>query len=201
MSMMRKTLLIGGTSHLGKSTLAQQLADTLSAELISTDQLARHPGRPWKASIDFIPPHVIEHYEQLNVDELIEDVLAHYQKQWPTIQGLIEDSTSPFLIIEGSAIGPSWVVEHLSERIKGIWLVAASELVQTRIYQNSQFEERSSREKLLIDKFCRRSIQFNELIKAGATRFSLPYLEVDFNTTRTALVQRCLREVGWTLET
>ena len=41
-----KLILIGGTSHTGKSTLARQLAEELGWNYLSTDQLARHPGRP-----------------------------------------------------------------------------------------------------------------------------------------------------------
>lgn len=41
------TILIAGTSHVGKSTLAGLLSERLRCEAISTDSLARHPGRPW----------------------------------------------------------------------------------------------------------------------------------------------------------
>lgn len=192
------TLLIGGTSHLGKTTLAKQLAGTLQAELISTDQLARHPGRPWKASIDLIPDHVVRHYEELGVDELIKDVSTHYLNQWPAIKTLIEISQASTLIIEGSAIGPSWVAEHLTERIKGIWLVATPGLIQERIYHNSQYAQRSRREQFLIDKFCQRSIRFNELVMAEVKQYSLPYLEVEPQTPRATLPHYCLTKIGWT---
>ncbi len=39
-------ILIGGTSHAGKSTLAQSLAAKLGWNYLSTDKLARHPGKP-----------------------------------------------------------------------------------------------------------------------------------------------------------
>ncbi|MEL7245323.1 MAG: 2-phosphoglycerate kinase, partial [Cyanobacteria bacterium J06573_2] len=42
-----RIILIGGSSHVGKSTLAQSLANKLNWNYISTDKLARHPGRPW----------------------------------------------------------------------------------------------------------------------------------------------------------
>ncbi len=198
--MNKKTLLIGGTSHLGKSTLAQALANRLEAKLISTDHLARHPGRPWKASIDLIPSHVIEHYETLPIDQLMQDVLAHYQKQWPKIQAVIEESVAPLLIIEGSAIGPNWLAPHLNEEVIGIWLIGKPGLIEERIYRNSEYEGRSTREQFLIDQFCRRSIQFNEWIQAGARRYSLPYLEVDLQTTREALVRACLTKIAWALD-
>jgi 2-phosphoglycerate kinase len=41
-----RVLLIGGTSNVGKSTVAQAVAKKLGFEVLSTDKLARHPGRP-----------------------------------------------------------------------------------------------------------------------------------------------------------
>ena len=51
-------VLIGGTSHVGKSTVARALATSLGFRHVSTDRLARHPGRPWTTT----RPHVREHY-------------------------------------------------------------------------------------------------------------------------------------------
>jgi hypothetical protein len=45
-----RVVLIGGTSNVGKSTLAQAVAERLGFEYLSTDGLARHPGRPWPPS-------------------------------------------------------------------------------------------------------------------------------------------------------
>ncbi len=39
-------ILIAGSSHVGKSTFAARLTKALGWSLISTDSLARHPGRP-----------------------------------------------------------------------------------------------------------------------------------------------------------
>ena len=71
-------ILIGGTSHIGKSTLGKALAIELKGEYIATDNLARHPGRPW--SIDksaTIKPHVAEYYQSLSARKLLSDVLIH----------------------------------------------------------------------------------------------------------------------------
>ena len=43
-----RVILIGGTSHAGKSTLGLSLAEKLGWDYLATDSLARHPGRPWK---------------------------------------------------------------------------------------------------------------------------------------------------------
>ena len=41
-------VLIGGSSHAGKSTVSESLAATLGWEHLSTDRQAAHPGRPWR---------------------------------------------------------------------------------------------------------------------------------------------------------
>ena len=73
-----RVLLIGGTSHVGKSTLAKALAARLGGEHVSTDTLARHPGRPWATSSGPFPRHVAAHYLSLSVDELTTEQLRHY---------------------------------------------------------------------------------------------------------------------------
>ena len=40
-------MLIGGTSHVGKSTLGKALASKLGWDCVATDSLGKHPGRPW----------------------------------------------------------------------------------------------------------------------------------------------------------
>ena len=85
-----KLLLIGGASHVGKSTLAQSFASHLRWNYFSTDKLARHPGRPWQEKSKPIPKHVADHYQLLSADELIEDVLDHYRKNvWPLIDDIV----------------------------------------------------------------------------------------------------------------
>ncbi|MEK1850498.1 MAG: hypothetical protein AAAC48_01095 [Phyllobacterium sp.] len=42
-----RVILIGGSSNVGKSTVADALAEKLGRCCVSTDSLAKHPGRPW----------------------------------------------------------------------------------------------------------------------------------------------------------
>ncbi len=88
-----KYLLIGGTSHVGKSMLGSFLAAQLQWEYVSTDKLARHPGRPWRVGKTKVPAHVAKHYLSLSVDELVSDVLRHYELNvWPIVAGLLASS-------------------------------------------------------------------------------------------------------------
>ena len=85
-----RVILIGGSSHVGKSTLADSLAAKLGWAQISTDKLARHPGRPWQPEPQQVPDHVAEHYLSLSVRELIEDVLHHYKVNvWPQVEAIV----------------------------------------------------------------------------------------------------------------
>ena len=77
-----RVLLIGGTSHTGKSTLAQAVATRLNWQHQSTDKLARHPGRPWSVGSEPISGEVAEHYLSLDVEELVADVLRHVEIDW-----------------------------------------------------------------------------------------------------------------------
>ena len=77
-------ILVGGSSHVGKSAMSKALASKLGWDHVSTDSLARHPGRPWKPAPEKVPEHVTRHYLCLSVDELVEDVLHHYRVNvWP----------------------------------------------------------------------------------------------------------------------
>src|SRR5687767_6850308 len=85
-----RVILIGGSSHVGKSTLAQSLASELGWSYRSTDKLAKHPGRPWRTPPKTVPEHVAEHYLTLSVEELIADVIRHYRDNvWPLVEDIV----------------------------------------------------------------------------------------------------------------
>ncbi|MEO1183901.1 MAG: 2-phosphoglycerate kinase [Cyanobacteria bacterium J06636_27] len=158
-----RIILIGGSSHVGKSTLAQSLANKLNWNYISTDKLARHPGRPWiQSNKKFIPKHVVEHYQNLSVEELFTDVILHYEKN---VLPLIEDIvlSEEFLIVEGSALYPELVKNLVSEKdIRAIFLTGSEQLFRNRIYQESNFNNVGEEEKYLIEKFIQRTLLYNQ---------------------------------------
>lgn len=195
-----KLLLIGGPSHVGKSTLAQSLASHLRWNYCSTDKLARHPGRPWQAKSKEIPKHVADHYQLLSADELIEDVLYHYRKNvWPLIKDIVTshatDASSEKMVIEGSALLPELVVTLNFDNISTIWLTASNEFLRRRIYTASQYETKSLYEKMLIDKFSERNRLYNDRITDAANRLGLVSLDVEDASTTDELMSLCLSEV------
>ncbi len=162
-------LLIGGSSHLGKSTFAKQLASELGCKYLSTDQLARHPGRPWREDGSQLPGDVVAHYADLNTDELVASVLQHYQQNvWPIADSLIRSHLrnpyDPCLVFEGSAILPDQVFAAEYDGVGAVWLTAPEDLMANRIRLSSRYEGRSPAEKRLIDAFLRRTLYINRVL-------------------------------------
>lgn len=192
-----KLLLIGGASHVGKSTLAQSLASHLRWNYCSTDKLARHPGRPWQAKSKEIPKHVADHYQLLSADELIEDVLDHYRKNvWLLIEDIVTfhatDASCEKLVMEGSALLPESVVTLNFDNISTIWLTASNEFLRRRIYTTSQYETKLPYEKMLVDKFWERNCLYNDRIIDTVNRLGLVTLNVEEASTADELMNLCL---------
>jgi predicted kinase len=169
-----RVLLIGGTSNVGKSTVARMVAERLGTEHRSTDYLARHPGRPWRTTEREVPPHVAEHYSTLAVDELISSVLGHYARLWPRIEELVD--TADGLVLEGSALWPARVA---TLDVPAVWLTAAESTIRDRIHADGAYATATVDERALMDKFLARSVRFQQLVLADVERLGLRRVEVD----------------------
>ena len=165
-----RVVLIGGTSHVGKSTVAELVAGRLGWEHLSTDGLARHPGRPWRTPGWEVPPHVAEHYRSLPVEELTASVLAHYARLWPRIEELITARTSPAkatgpgLVLEGSALWPDRVATLPAASIAAVWLTADEAPLRARMRRGSRYDRASADERRLVDAFLARTLRYQELL-------------------------------------
>ncbi len=176
-----KVVLIGGTSHAGKSTTAQAVAARLGGEAMSTDSLARHPGRPWPTPTWTVPDHVAEHYRTLTPDELIASVLAHYRRMWPMVRERIEArlaDPAPPLVLEGSALWPELVAELSLPAMRAVWLTADDALFDARIRRESRFEAADPAGRQLIESFAARTRLYNAQMLAQVRRLGLPRVEV-----------------------
>lgn len=196
-----RVLLIGGTSHAGKSTLARSLARRLGWACRSTDSLARHPGRPWRAQADQVPAHVVEHYSRLGVDELMEAVLVHYETMWPTlIEPLLtrhaDDRSASGLILEGSALLPSKAVGLMGPRVAAVWITAPEGLLRDRILAESGYAGMGPADRTLADKFLARTLAFNSFVEGEVVRLQLPRVDLGVGIPEPALQERCLATAG-----
>ncbi len=192
-----RIILIGGPSHVGKSTLAHAMAAQLRWKCISTDSLARHPGRPWKTEARDVPQHVADHYLTLSIDELITDVLRHYERMWPATEALIRthasDLSADRLIIEGSAIWPERVAVMDFDNVAAFWLTANSQFLEARIHAASRFDQATSREKALIEKFLDRTHRYNDLMMNAVNKLHLDSIDVSAAPPSDRLIEQALR--------
>jgi len=183
--------LIGGTSHAGKSTTARAVAARLGGEALSTDTLARHPGRPWPTPTWVVPDHVAEHYRTLAPEALIDSVLAHYGRMWPMVRELIEaraaDESAAPLVLEGSALWPSLVAELDLPAVRAVWLTADDALFDARIRRESRHAEADAAGRRLIESFAARTRLYNARMLGQVRRLGLPLVEVSAAMSKDAV--------------
>lgn len=195
-----RVILIGGSSHVGKSTLADSLAAKLRWTQISTDKLARHPGRPWKPEPQPVPDHVAEHYLSLSVRELIEDVLHHYRVNvWPQVETIVTatatDTSKERIIVEGSALWPEFVATLDVANLAAVWLTASDAVFEQRIRAASEYRTKSQRERMMVDKFLARSLLYNAQMMDAIRQHGLVSMDVNAASV-DELTEKCLSLLG-----
>jgi 2-phosphoglycerate kinase len=193
-----RVVLIGGTSHTGKSTVARAVAQRLGFDCRSTDKLARHPGRPWRTAEWEPPPHVAEHYATLDVEELIRSVLDHYARLWPRIEELIDDRVrgdGPGLVLEGSALWPARVAGLTSPCTRALWLTADRAVLRERMRSSADYTELAEPQRYLVDKFLARAERFQTLMAESADGHGLARVDTGGRSV-TDLADAVLTVVG-----
>ena len=193
-------ILVGGASHVGKSAVSESLASRLGWDHVSTDSLARHPGRPWKPAPEKVPEHVARHYLSLSVDELVEDVLRHYQVNvWPQVEAIIasrsNESSTTGIVLEGSALWPELAASLDFDKVAAVWLTAKEEVFRQRILAGSLFSSKFPRERKLIDKFLQRTLAYNARMVDAVSRHGFILVDV-LRSNVAELADRCLSTLG-----
>ena len=191
-----RVILIGGSSHVGKSTVSESLAAALEWGHVSTDSLARHPGRPWKPALEKVPDDVAKHYLCLPVGELVEDVLRHYRVNvWPKVESIIAshstDTSTTGLVLEGSALWPELVASLDFDRVAAVWLTASEEVFRQRIHGESLYSTKSPRERMMIDKFLERTLAYNARMVDAVNQHGFILVDV-LESNVMELTERCL---------
>ena len=194
-----RVILIGGTSNIGKSTVAEAIATRLDWGVRSTDKMARYPGRPWPTPTWEVPPHVVDHYRTLSDVELIEGQLAHYQNMWPLVDALLrEHASNPAterLVLEGSGIWPDDVLTLHLENVAAVWLSGSPEMIEARILAESDYAAANPEGRLLIERFVARSQGYDRAMREAVRRLDLPLIEVTPDTTVDWLASECLERM------
>lgn len=169
-------ILIGGTSHVGKSTLAERLAVRLRWEAMSTDKLGRHPGRPWVA----IPAPVAEFYERLTPETIHWFLKVHHENMWRQIRPMIdvERGAGRRFVLEGAALRPEYIAPLLSDEMAGVLLHADDEFLLARMRAEAGYGGREPAERLIIDAFIDRSLRENTALAAAARELGVRMVDV-----------------------
>lgn len=170
------TILIAGTSHVGKSTLAGLLSEKLGCEAISTDSLARHPGRPWPG----IPAPVEDYYTQLSAETIHWFLKVHHQNIWPLIRSLIDNTsgTGNPAIFEGAALRPEFISPLLGGTVAGVFLHAGNDFLLERMRSHAQYDDATASQRQIMDAFIERSLRENTEMLASAQQHHLPVVDV-----------------------
>jgi len=174
---MTPIVLVFGTSHVGKSTFARQLGARLGWQVFGTDEMGRHPGRPWPE----VREPVAEHYTRLSDETIYWFLKVHQDNMWPHLRHLVTQASAMGVpgIFEGSALRPEFLATLDLPGTVPLGLVAPGELVRARIVAGSRYHEQDEARRLLIDKFIARSVRQNAEFIAVATQHGLPLLDVE----------------------
>jgi 2-phosphoglycerate kinase len=187
-----KGLLIGGTTHCGKSTLARRISEALNWRSLATDQLGRHPGRPW---LD-IPPPVVEFYEALSDDAISWFHRVHHDNLWPLLARTIADEASRpgGFVLEGSALRPEKVATLAQSDVIAICLYAPPDFLEDRVRRESGYFARDAAARRLIDKFLERSLRDNEDLADAARQYDIALYDVSKPEPFESAVQVLIRQ-------
>jgi 2-phosphoglycerate kinase len=159
-------VLIAGSSHTGKTTLAQKVCQALGQSPISADKLARHPGRPWPE----IPQPVAEYYGRLSAETIYWFLRVHHENVRSGILQIIDDTRNSrtSMVFEGSALRPEYVATRVSAQTVGICLYSDEIFLRDRMRSASQYFSRDQDQRMIIDKFIDRSLHDNFEIHSSA---------------------------------
>lgn len=169
-------LLIAGTSHCGKSTLAARISHMLGWRAVSTDTLGRHPGRPWLN----IPQTVAEFYDVLSDESIYWFYRVHHDNMWPLMVQTVATAqlSSGGFVLEGSALRPEKVAGLEGFHGEAICLTAPEEFLVARIRNESGYSGRTDAQRRHIDKFMVRSLRDNLELADAARRHDIAVLDV-----------------------
>jgi 2-phosphoglycerate kinase len=183
-------ILIAGTSNVGKSTFATAIARLLGRELISTDDLARHPGRPWPT----VRPQVAEFYSELSDDTIHWFLKVHHENLWPRIEQIIESRrqlSKPF-ILEGSALRPEYMARIKAGVVRPVLLHGDNEFLRIRLIEGSRLQHVDQASAAVIRKFIERSLRENSEFVKTARELNIQCIDVAVPGAFDTLMQEFL---------
>ena len=189
-----RILLIGGSSHAGKSTLAALLAAQLGWTCVATDHLDRHTGRPWPVPND----DVAVHYRSMAGEDLADAQWRHYEHMWHDIEHLVarhlDDPGRAGTVLEGSGVLPAGVASLAQrEPVAALWLTGPRRMFAERIHRAGRYEQADEERKFIIDQFLDRTLRYDARMRAGVAAHGLALVAAG-DRTPVQLAEQVLRE-------
>ena len=81
------------------------------------------------------------------------------------------------------------------DKVGALWLTAAEETFRQRIYTNSRYGTKTTRERQMVDKFLKRTIAYNARMVEIVNRRGFNLVDV-MDSNATELAERCLLALG-----
>lgn len=187
-------LLLTGTSHVGKSTCAGKVGAALGWPVVSTDALARHPGRPWLG----VPAPVLEFYASLSDDTLHWLLKVHHENMRPIIAARIKAMRKTGFVLEGAALRPEYLEVWELENATAICLRVEPGVLRARIRTGSDYDRQDGPMRFAIDRFTERSLRENDALAEAALRIGMTVEDITDLTVADALAARLADELGGT---
>lgn len=183
-----RNLFLLGTSHVGKSTCALALGAAAGMAVVSTDELGRHPGRPWTG----VPEEVEEFYQYLSDDTIHWFLRVHHENMRPVIQNCTTEmrQANRAFVLEGSALRPEYLSAWDISDALSICLYADNDLLRQRIETESNRAAQGKPMKIAIDRFIERSLRENEALAEAANRNGVTLFDVTHVTSAKSLVEK-----------
>ena len=119
----------------------------------------------------------------------MEDATLQHGATWPAIENVIRHRAAwgPSIVIDGWALRPQRVAKLGLDNVHSFWLLAGPGVLKERERQNSEFFGKSHDPERMLQNFLGRSLWYNDLIKAEATRLRLPILLQEGNASVESL--------------
>lgn len=175
MSRLRHILLIG-SSHLGKTTIAAALAEARGCTALSTDKLGRHPGRPWEGA----PEPVLSFFGALDAATIHWFLTVHHANLRPVIAARLAEARP--MVLEGAALRPEFLNGWGIAPTQALCLTAAPEVLSARMRAAAEATMPSDAVVAATEAFITRSLTESQALTQAAHRAGVPVWDVSDRT-------------------
>lgn len=185
----RPVILIGGAPTVGKSTLAEKLANHLHLPWISTDQIrdimqitARKED--WPELSNALDMTAAEYWEKLTPGEAVQKEVAQSKEVWVGIKHFIEKDYTfeKGVVIEGINIEPALVHQEYANKknVRSVFVVDNDrERIRNVVYRRGVWADAHTYSDSVKEKEVEWVIQHNKYIISETNKYSLPLLSVE----------------------